>query len=84
MRVHRSHVAGNEDPIVIGCNCQHLRIDGTARNYACSQPKIYRRLSSEESLPDVGIDISVGLKADFQASLGGASFFPSLKRSTMP
>jgi hypothetical protein len=24
------------------------------------------------------------LKADFQASLGGASFFPSLKRSTMP
>jgi len=38
---------------------------------------------SEQAFPNVRIDIGVGLKTDFQASLVGASFFARSKRSIM-
>jgi hypothetical protein len=73
----------NEDAIIIGGDLQNVRIQSTIRDYACGQPKIYQRFSTEESLADRGIDVSVGLKTDFQASRGGASFLACSKRSTM-
>ena len=83
MRAHSSNVPGNQDPIIFGRDAQNLRIESAVGNCARCRPKIYRWLSSEQALPDVRIDISVGLKADFQASLVGASLLAFSKRSIM-
>jgi len=83
MNAHRSQVARDENPITIGCDLQDFRIERTVWNYARSRLKVYWWLSSEQPFPDVGVDVSVGLKADFQANRGGASFLARSKRSIM-
>src|SRR5262245_60206312 len=58
----------------------NLRIESAVRNHARSRPKVYCRLSSEESLSNIGINVSIGLKPDLQGSRGGASLFERSKR----
>ena len=81
MDVHGSQVARDQDPAIRCRDPQNFWIERAIRNCARCRPEVYRRLSSEQSFPNVGIDIGVSLKADLQASLGAASFLARSKRS---
>jgi hypothetical protein len=48
---------------------------------ARSRLEVYRWLSSEQPFPNGGIDVSISLEADLQASLDAASFLARSKRS---
>lgn len=82
MHGHGSQVARDQDPTVISRNAQNFSIESSVRYYTRGWSKVYRGLSSEEPFANVGIDVGVGLKADFQAGLG-ASFWARSKRSIM-
>ena len=81
MDMHRSQVARDQDPAIFRRDPQHFRIESGIRNCTRSRPEVYRRLSPEQSFPYVLIDVSVGLKADLQASVAAASFLARSKRS---
>lgn len=83
MYTHASQVAGDKYSTVICRDRQNHWIESMVGYCAYCLSKVYGWLSSEQPLPNVGIDISIGLKADFQASLDGASFFALSKRSIM-
>jgi hypothetical protein len=77
VEAHGSQIAGDENPIIIGCDLQNLGIEG-ALFYP--QPiENLRRLSS--TFPNVGINVGISLKANSQANRDGASFFARSKRS---
>jgi hypothetical protein len=76
-----SQVARDQDPTVFCRDPQDFRIESAIRDYARSRAEVYRRLSAEQSFPNVGIDVGVSLKADLQASLGVNSFLARSKRS---
>ena len=81
MDAHGSQVARDKDPVILSRDPQNFRIESAIRDFARSRPEVYRRLSSQQSIPNVGIDVSVSLKADLQTSLGAASFLARSKRS---
>lgn len=81
MDAHGSQVAGDQAPAIFCRDPQDFRIDSAVRDRARGRAEVYRRLSSEQSLSNVGIDVSVSLKADLQASLGADSFLARSKRS---
>jgi hypothetical protein len=60
---------------------QDFRIESAIWDCARSREEVDRRLSPEQSFPNVGIDVGVSLKADLQASLGSDSFLARSKRS---
>ena len=74
-------ISRDQDPAILCRDPQYFRIESAFRNYAPGRPEVYRGLSSEQSFPNVGIDVSVSLKADVQANLAAASFLPRSKRS---
>ena len=81
MGTHSSQVTGNQYPIFICRDCQNFRIKGTVRDRARRRLKIYGGFPPEQALPDIGIDVGVGLKADFQERLDGDAFLARSKRS---
>lgn len=81
MDAHGPQVARDQHPAIFCREPQNFWIESAIRDCARGRPEVYRRLSSEQSFPNVGIDVSVGLKADLQASLGAASFLARSKRS---
>jgi hypothetical protein len=83
MHAHGSKVGGDENSIIVSCDPQNSWIESAVRNYVRSWSEVYRRLPSEQALPDIGINVGIGLKADFQASPCGASFLARSKRSIM-
>jgi hypothetical protein len=78
---HGSQIAGHKNPIIIGCDLQNFGIEGALPNCTRSRSKIYRRLSSKQPFPNVGINVGISLKANSQANRDGASFFARSKRS---
>jgi len=62
-----AHHPENQDAIVFSGDAQDFRIGRAVWNCACGLSKIYRRLSSEQTFPDVRIDIGVGLKSEFSS-----------------
>ena len=83
MHAHASKVARDENSIVIRRDCQDVRIEGAVWNHNRGSSKVNRGLPSEQTLPDVRINVSVGLEADLQASRGGVSFFARSIRSVI-
>jgi hypothetical protein len=68
----RSSSAGRprREPDIIGCDLQDVPTESTLWGYARTRLK-------------AGVDVSIGLKADFQANRGGASFLAGSKRRIM-
>jgi hypothetical protein len=83
MDAHSSQVARDQDVPVLCRDTQRFWIESAIWDCTCGWAELYRRFSSEQSLPNVGIDISVRLKTDLQASLTAASFLACSKRSIM-
>jgi hypothetical protein len=81
MDAHGSQVARDQDPAIFCRDQQDFCIERAIRDCANGRPEVYLRLSSEQSFPNIGIDVRVSLKADLQASLGDASFLARSKRS---
>jgi hypothetical protein len=81
MDAHTSEVARNQNSTIFRRNPQNFWIESAIWDCTPRRLEIYRRLSSEQSIPYVGIDVSVSLKPDLQASLAATSFLARSKRS---
>ncbi len=83
MDTHGSYVARDQNPTVLRRNAQNLRIGRAFWNRPRRRPEVYRGLPPEHTFSNVGIDISVSLKSDLQASFAAASFLARSKRSIL-
>lgn len=81
MDAHGSQVARDQNSTIFRRNPQDFWIESAIWDSTRRRSEIYRRFSSEQSLPYVGIDVSVSLEADLQASLAATSFLARSKRS---
>jgi hypothetical protein len=57
MDAHGSQVGRDQDPAIFCRDPQDFRIDRAIRDCARGRPEVYRRLSLEQSFPNVGIDV---------------------------
>jgi len=83
MDAHGSEIGRDQDPAIFGSDPQSFWIRRAIRDRAGGRPELYRRLSSEQSFANGGINVSVRLKTDLQAGLGAAAFLARSKRSIM-
>lgn len=83
MHLHGSEIARDKSAAGIGGNVQNARIVSAIGKNAGSALEIDSCLPPPQSLPDVGINIGVGLKSELQAGFTDISFFARSNFSIM-